>query len=127
MTIIGLGIDIIKISRIKKLIDVYNDKLSKKILSKNEIIQYNIIKEKERFLAKRFAAKEASVKAFGIGIRNGITFKQFEIYNNKLGKPHIRYFDKVVVILAKKLGVKKIHLTITDEKDYACALVIIEN
>lgn len=125
MTIIGIGIDIVKISRITKLIESYNNKFSKKILSKYEIIKYSISDKKNRFLAKRFAAKEAAAKAFGTGFNLGITFKQFELYNNNLGKPNIRYFDKIK-ILAKKLGIKNTHVSITDEQKYVCALVIIE-
>lgn len=127
MAIIGIGIDIIKISRVKKLLIIYKNKFAKRILSKNELIKYyKLIKQKERFLAKRFAIKEAAVKALGIGIRQGITFNQFEVYNNLLGKPKIKFFSKVSV-LSNKLGIKKVHLTLTDEKNYACALIILES
>lgn len=125
--IIGIGIDIIRIARINKLLLIYKNKFAKRILSKNELNEYyNIKKNKERFLAKRFAVKEAAVKAFGIGLRQGITFKQFEVYNNILGKPKIRFFHKVI-LLYKNIGAKNVYLTLTDEKKYACALVIIEN
>lgn len=127
MTIIGIGIDIVQISRINNLLLKYKDVFAQRILNKNELIKYYQINaaDKSKFLAKRFAVKEAAAKAFGIGLRQGITFNQFQIYNNKLGKPKIKFFHKVL-LLYKKIGAKHIHLTLTDEKQYACALVIIE-
>lgn len=126
MSIIGLGIDLIKINRIKRLISIYKQKLAQRILTKNELINYKFYDNKTKFLAKRFAIKEAAVKALGIGIKNGITFNQFEIYHDCFGKPYLKLF-KQAMFLAKKLGVNNIHITLTDEKNYACAVVIIEN
>jgi holo-[acyl-carrier protein] synthase len=77
-----------------------------------------------RFLAKRFAVKEAAAKAFGTGIRNGLAFNQFEVFNDELGKP------SCVMGRSRswrKLGVAHMHVTIADERHYACATVIIES
>jgi len=79
-----------------------------------------------RFLAKRFAVKEAAAKAFGTGIRGGLAFNQFEVYNDELGKPGLRFFQHAQEV-ANKLGVVHVHVTLADERHYACATVIIEN
>lgn len=78
------------------------------------------------FLAKRFAVKEAAAKAFGTGIRNGLAFNQFEVVNDVLGKPTLRLHQRAAE-LAAELGVKSLHVTLADERRYACATVIIES
>ncbi len=77
-------------------------------------------------LAKRFAVKEAAAKAFGTGIRNGLAFNQFEVVNDALGKPTLRLHSRAAE-LAVELGVKSLHVTLADERRYACATVIIES
>ncbi|CAL4321668.1 Holo-[acyl-carrier-protein] synthase [Buchnera aphidicola (Neophyllaphis podocarpi)] len=126
MSIVGIGTDIIEIKRIKNSISKLKDKLAKKILSKYELKKYLISKDYIKFLAKRFVAKEALVKALGTGFRNGLYFNNLEIYNDYLGKPNIRFINKGV-FFTKNIGIKKIHLSISDEVKYAHAIVIIEN
>ena len=79
-----------------------------------------------RFLAKRFAVKEAAAKAFGTGIRNGLAFNQFEVFNNPLGKPCLRLLGQAK-LLAEQLGILHHHVTLADERRYACATVIFES
>ncbi|CAL4321433.1 holo-ACP synthase [Buchnera aphidicola] len=126
MAIIGIGIDIIKISRIEKIIDTLNSKLAKRILSKKEFYQYLIKKNKINFLAKRFAAKEAAAKALGIGIRNGIKFSDFEIYNDNYGSSKLLLLNEAKK-LANSMNVQRNHVNLTDEKKYAYAIVIFES
>ncbi|WWO97226.1 MAG: holo-ACP synthase [Candidatus Dasytiphilus stammeri] len=126
MGIIGLGIDVIDITRVTYLVDKFGNKLAQRILCNEELFYYQKSRYPVRFLAKRFVAKEAAVKAFGTGMRNGITYKQFSIFNDKYGKPYLKYKNKVIC-LAEDLKMKYIHLSITDERFYACAIVIIEN
>ncbi|NIH16621.1 MAG: holo-ACP synthase [Buchnera aphidicola (Periphyllus lyropictus)] len=125
MKIIGIGIDILKIKRLKRIIKIYKDKFIKKILSKKEIKKYKKKKRKINFLAKSFVIKEATCKALGTGMKKGISFKSIEIYKNKLNKPKINYLSKALK-KKRKLGVKKSHISFTDEKKYAQAIVILE-
>lgn len=125
MRIVGIGIDIVQINRIKKIFLIYKDKFANKILTKNEFIKFHISKNKVKFLAKHFSVKEAASKALGTGLRNGITFKNFEIFKNKLGKPKIFFFHQAMLVL-KKIKGKKVHITLTDEKEYLCSFVLIE-
>ncbi len=125
MEIIGNGVDIIKNSRIEKLIK--NPKFVSRIFSKNEINDSKKIKNKTNFFAKRFAAKEAFVKSIGIGLRKGINFNDIYVKNNKLGKPTISFNNKVKKILNKKFksGRFNVHVSLSDEKQYSIAYVII--
>lgn len=126
MTILGIGIDIVEITRIKKIVNKSGNNLAIKILNKNEFQQYLKNKKPIHFLAKRFAAKEAIFKSFGTGLRYGLSFNQLEIYNNNLGKPKI-FLSNNIKEITKNIGIKSFHLTISDEKKYACAVAIAEN
>ncbi|MDX5628499.1 MULTISPECIES: holo-ACP synthase [unclassified Brenneria] len=126
MAILGLGTDIVEIARIESVIERSGERLARRILTENEWAQYQQHQQPVRFLAKRFAVKEAAAKAFGTGIRNGLAFAQFEVFNDELGKPSLRFFAKASE-LATHLGVKHVHVTLADERRYACATVIIES
>jgi len=126
MAILGLGTDIVEIERIAGVIERSGDRLARRVLSEAEWQQYQRHQQPVRFLAKRFAVKEAAAKAFGTGIRGGLAFNQFEVYNDALGKPGLRFFNHACEV-AEKLGVRNVHVTLADERHYACATVIIEN
>ena len=126
MAILGLGTDIVEISRIEAVVERSGEKLAQRILSPAEWQHYQQHQQPIRFLAKRFAVKEAAAKAFGTGIRNGLAFNQFEVVNDSLGKPMLRLHQRAAE-LAAELGVKSLHVTLADERRYACATVIIES
>lgn len=126
MSIVGIGIDIIEISRIKKNINVFHNRLAKRILSETEWIQYIKNKNCINFIAKKFAVKEAASKALGTGIKHGIFFNQIEYYNDKMGRPKLRFL-KNALERSKEIYCNSIHLSISDQKMYACALVILES
>ena len=122
MNLFGIGVDIVDIERIKKIYLKYDRKFAKKILSDNEIENFNLSKNKISFLAKRFAAKEAIGKAFGIGIMNGYLLKNISIDNDEYGKPIAKLNKKKEF---EKYIDKTIHLTISDEKKFAIANALI--
>lgn len=126
MAIIGLGTDLVKIVRIKQIIEHLEERLAKRILSAQEWQQYQNYSQPVRFLAKRFAVKEAAAKALGTGIRNGLAFNQFEVFNDELGKPGLNLLGQAK-IMADSLGVQYIHISLSDEQNYACATVIMES
>ena len=125
MEILGNGVDIIQNSRIKKLIR--NKKFILRVFSKNEINESKKTKNKVNFFAKRFAAKEAFVKSIGLGFRKGINLKDIYVHKDKLGKPSIVLNSKVKKVLSKKFNSNrfKIFLSLSDEKDYSIAYVIL--
>ncbi|WP_063657197.1 holo-ACP synthase [Candidatus Arsenophonus triatominarum] len=126
MAIIGLGTDLVEIVRIEQIIKRLEERLAKRILSAQEWRQYQHHSQPVRFLAKRFAVKEAATKALGTGIRNGLALNQFEVFNDQLGKPGLNLLGQAK-ILADSLGVQHIHVSLSDEQNYACATVIMES
>ena len=124
MSIFGIGSDIIEIFRIKKAFKYKNFK--KKIFSKNEIKEIDKRSNKISGYAKRFAAKEAFSKALGTGVSAGISFREISINNDKNGKPYIVLHGKTKSIVQQKIKKRyKSFLTLSDEKKFALATVII--
>ncbi|MCW5197672.1 holo-ACP synthase [Buchnera aphidicola] len=126
MKIIGIGIDILRINRIKKIFNLYKENFLKKILSKKEFFFYNQSIRKIKFLTRSFVIKEATCKALGTGIQNKISFKNIEIYYNQKKQLRINYL-KHALYKKNKLGINKSHISFTDEKKYAQAIVILES
>ena len=122
--IFGAGIDLIEISRISN--SIKNKNFIDRIYSKSEIQQARSLKNKSSFFAKRFAAKEAFSKAIGTGITEGISFKEISVVNNIKGKPTIKLSGKTKSVLLKKIKKARVHLSLSDEKNHAVAMVIIE-
>ena len=126
MSIIGIGVDIIRNHRLKSLIK--NKNFIDRIFTNYEQKSSNSIKNKLNFYSKRFAAKEAFSKAAGFGISKNLNFKNIEIKKDKRGKPSIRIQTSTKNYLKKKFKVKsfKTNLSLSDEKNYSIAYVIIE-
>jgi len=126
MKIIGVGVDITDNLRIKK--SIKNSLFLNRIFSKNEIAKSKTKINKSSFFAKRFAAKEAFVKALGTGFRNDLNFKDISINNDKLGKPMFVINNKLKLLIKKKFKIKnyKFFLSIADEKNHSIAFVIFQ-
>ena len=124
--IIGIGTDIIDTRRIKNTINKYGEKFKRRCFS-----NYEIIRSENRFnttnsYAKRYAAKEACSKALGTGLARGIFWKDIEILNNEFGKPLIKLHNNAVKRISKQTKKDyKIEVSLSDEKNYAIANVII--
>ena len=127
MKIFGIGTDIVNIKRMEKSLKKNGSKFKNRIFSKKEIEYCENSKNSFAFYAKRFAAKEALSKALGTGIRKGISFKNIEISNDKLGKPFINLNGSTADFLKKKIKTKKyfIYLSLSDDNPWAQATVII--
>ncbi|QMV13292.1 holo-ACP synthase [Vibrio spartinae] len=126
MAIVGFGTDIVEIERIAAAISRNGDAFAQRILSEREFAIYTQSKKPERFLAKRFAVKEAASKALGTGIAQGVSLQDFTVLNDELGKPWLQLSGKAEEF-AQSFGVNAIHLSISDERRYAVASVILEN
>lgn len=126
--IIGVGTDLISVARIEEKFLKLGEKFTNRIFTKKEIEQASKLKNKSNFYAKRFAAKEAFSKAAGLGIGRGINFLDIEISNNDLGKPLIKVINNKESFLIKHFACEKLnfHLSLSDEKNMALAMVIIE-
>lgn len=116
----GIGTDIIEISRIKK--NVENNSFLKKVFTEKEIEYCQNYRFPEERFAGRFAAKEAIVKALGIGFKTGLHWKDIEILNNALGKPELTLSENLI----NKIGNVNIKITLSHCKEYAVAFAILE-
>ena len=127
MNILGIGIDIVENYRLKKLLLKKKSNFKKKVFTKNEITYCEKKLNISNCYSKRFAAKEAFVKALGTGFRKNINFKDVEIVNNYYGKPYFLINKKIINKIKTSFKVKKFNilLSISDEKKYAVASVII--
>ena len=123
--IIGCGIDLIKIERIEKIIKKWGDNFTSRVFTLLER-EYCEKKKGNKYqsYAGRFAAKEALLKALGLGLREA-NWKEIEIKNDELGQPIIDTSGKLKNIALAK-GVSKYFITISHTKDYAIAQVILE-
>ena len=126
MKILGLGVDIVENSRIAKLLK--NKLFIKRIFSNSEILIAKTLKDKKSYYSKRFAAKEAFAKSVGTGFRNNLNFKDISIINDKLGKPSFVINEKIKKIVKKnfKIALFNFFLSISDEKKYSIAYVILQ-
>lgn len=131
--IYGIGVDIVTVSRIDKVYQRFGDRFIKRFLHAEEITQLasRISSEKPSkkqivpFLAKRFAVKEAAVKALGTGERAGVLLRDFYIQHDELGKPLLRVSGEAEK-LCTKLGIVATHVSLSDEADKVVAFVILE-
>lgn len=126
--IIGVGTDLTNIQRIENAYKRYGHRFLSRCFTAAEIAKAQSRARKEpiaRTLAKCFAAKEACVKAMGIGFRDGIYLKDIEVLNDQWGKPMINLYDKAHDHF---MGLKatNIHVSLSDEPPMALAYVIIE-
>ena len=126
MKTIGIGVDIVKNKRIHSSIKKKN--FINRTFSKNEISISKKFNDQTNYFSKRFAAKEAFVKAIGTGFRSDINFIDIEIKNYKNGKPYISLSKKLNDFLQKKFKIQKykVFLSLSDEKDYSIAFVVID-
>ena len=127
MKILGIGVDIIENKRIKN--SIKNIKFRNRVYSVDELRQSKLSKNKINYFSKRFAAKEAFAKALGTGFRMNLSFKDIEVINDKMGKPCFIKSKKITKIVQQNFKIKKFNcfLSISDEKDYSTAFVIIQS
>ncbi len=126
MKILGIGVDIVENSRIDK--SLKNNLFIKRIFSKTEILHAKKIRNKKNYYSKRFAAKEALAKSIGTGFRNNLNFNDISIVNDEYGKPLFVLNDKIKKIIQKKFKISSFNffLSISDEKKYSVAYVILQ-
>ena len=120
--IIGTGIDITEILRIEKLLK--KGVFIKRFFSEKEEAYFIKRKNAPQTVAGAYSAKEAFAKALGTGVR-GFSLKDVEVLHDELGKPYLS-LSKEAEKTAKKMGIKKLFLSISHSEEYAVASVIAE-
>jgi holo-[acyl-carrier protein] synthase len=121
----GIGTDIVSVARMQSNLDRYGDRFARRILTEHEYAQYRGILHPARFLAKRFAVKEAVAKALGTGLSEGVHLRQICVRNDARGKPELSYSGQAEA-LCREAAICRSHVTISDEAQYAVAFVVLE-
>jgi holo-[acyl-carrier protein] synthase len=122
--IYGIGTDVVKVKRMAKSLSRTGQSYAQNLLTDDEFVDYKKVKNQAKFLAKRFAAKEAFVKALGTGFRYPALPKNITVAHNELGKPELKFEED----LQDYLDMNKIrcnHISIADEDKVAIAFVVL--
>ena len=122
--IVGVGTDIAAIARLGRLYGRHGERALDKLLAAAERADFVRATDPARFLAKRFAAKEAFGKALGIGVAFPATLPNIAVAHDSLGKPHFDFAPELAHYLAERGLVA--HLSISDEQEFALAFVVME-
>ena len=122
--IFGVGIDVLKMDRVDALYRQYGQKFGQRILMAEEIKLFHGHPRQERFLAMRFAAKEAIVKAMGTGFSNGMWVRDTGVMPDRFGRPEI-IFSARGQSKCDELGIGDGHLTLSDEAGLVVAVAIL--
>jgi holo-[acyl-carrier protein] synthase len=125
MTIIGLGVDLVRVSRFGTLLEKQKRAVLERLFTPGELAYAFAKKDPSPHLAARFAAKEAFLKALGLGLRQGLNWQQIEVVADSLGKPSLVLSGKAAEIMLQQ-GANSCLLSYSHDGDYATATVILE-
>ena len=123
MSLVGIGTDLVQLTRIQDLLERYGERFVSRILSEEERKLFTTTLPTVAYLAKRFAGKEAVSKALGTGIGKVLSFQDISILNHPTGQPFVTLHGNGKA-LADQLKVSQIMISLSDEKDYALAFVV---
>lgn len=124
--IVGIGVDIAETARFEKLSSKFGARFARRILTEDELAEFDRRRQSNNYLATRFAAKEAAAKALGTGIGEQFGFHSIQIDNNEQGKPELRFFGSATDLIAR-LKIKNAMISLSDEKHYVVAMVVLES
>jgi holo-[acyl-carrier protein] synthase len=124
--IYGIGTDIVEIARVERALARHGERFAERILCGPELARFRANRKPTAYLAKRFAAKEAFTKALGTGIRAPANWHGVWVVNLRSGQPALEFTPALAALLEER-GVGRAHLSLTDERDFASATVILES
>ena len=122
--IYGVGTDIVKLSRVQRTYDRFGQRFVERLLMDEEVEQFDQNKWPVRFLAMRFAAKEATVKAMGTGFAHGVWIRDVGTINNAWGRPEIIWSDRGRARCGE-LGIGDGHVSLTDDAGLILAFSVV--
>jgi holo-[acyl-carrier protein] synthase len=123
--IYGVGTDLVEIARVSRALERFGERFARRVLCEPELARFRCHRQPAAYLAKRFAAKEAFTKALGTGIHGPANWHGVWVTNLPSGKPQLE-FTAALARLLESRGIRRAHLTITDEQQIAFATVILE-
>ena len=122
----GIGVDMAEIKRFTAAYDRFGSRFPERILSERELGEFAHSRDPGRFLAMRFAAKEATSKALGTGFRSGVAPRQIGVVHASSGKPNLAVAGRAAELFAEQ-GIVASYVTLTDEGGLAVAFVVLES
>ncbi|MGH8317636.1 MAG: holo-ACP synthase [Steroidobacteraceae bacterium] len=122
--IFGIGVDVLEVKRIGQTLERFGARFIEHLLMPEEQAQLARTQRRERFIAMRFAAKEAIVKAMGTGFAHGVWIKDVGVVQNSWGKPEVVFSERGERV-RKGLGVGEGHVTLTDEAGLVVAVAVL--
>jgi holo-[acyl-carrier protein] synthase len=122
--IFGIGVDVLEVKRIGETLERFGEHFIDRLLMPEERAQLERTQRRERFIAMRFAAKEAIVKAMGTGFAHGVWIRDVGVVQNSWGKPEV-VFSQRGDRVRKGLGVGEGHVTLTDEAGLVVAVAVL--
>lgn len=125
MSIFGVGIDLVRVDRIRQSLERWGSRFENRVFTPGELAACEGRVNRARCLASRFAAKEAFVKALGTGMRPPLRWRDVEVRNNALGRPEI-VLSEAAREYCLAQGAARWHVSLTDEGDYSAAVVVLE-
>jgi holo-[acyl-carrier protein] synthase len=125
MAVAGLGTDLARVARFRRFLDEDKQTLLERLFTAGERAYAMAKADPAPYLAARFAAKEAGMKAFGLGWRDGLSWHDFEVVRDPLGRPDLELSGRAAELAAER-GIKAVHLSYSHDGDYAVATVILE-
>jgi len=123
--ILGIGVDIVEVGRIRRAVQRHGERFVGRVFTDEEAAYCRRSVRADQRFATRFAAKEAALKALGVGWTQGVRFVEVQVSNNELGAPAVCFTGKALEI-ARDLGVQRVHVSLTHHRDYAIAQVLLE-
>ena len=123
--ILGTGTDLIDIRRIERALARFGDRFARRVLAEHEYQRFCAHAKPAHYLAKRFAAKEAFSKAMGTGIHFPVNWHNVSVANERSGRPYLQFSEQLTALLQQR-GVRRAHLSLSDEVEMACAFVVLE-
>jgi holo-[acyl-carrier protein] synthase len=124
--IVGIGVDIIEITRVDEINQKFGERFARRVLTADEFLEFERRKRSSNYLATRFAAKEAVAKACGTGIGEQLGFHSMQIENDAQGKPLLRFLE-AADDLVESLQIRNALVSLSDEKHYVVAMVVLES
>lgn len=125
MAICGIGTDIVEIARIEQILNRHGERFAARLLHPDEMAAWHCSVAPATLLAKRFAAKEALSKALGTGLRGIVSLHNIGVCHDQLGRPEFFFAPPLAAELASR-GIQRLHLSLSDERAYVLAFVVIE-
>lgn len=122
--IFGIGVDVLEVKRIGETLERYGDHFIERLLMPQEQAQLAKTQRRVRFIAMRFAAKEAIVKAMGTGFSHGVWIRDVGVVQNAWGKPEVVFSERGERV-RRGLGVGDGHVTLTDEAGLVVAVAVL--